>query len=169
MMGRSHCSWRCEPMPPFLLPDEPVTSLDEYLAGDGGLGLARAIDLGPAQTIKEVSLARLRGRGGAGFPTGRKWSTIAEAGGTHHYVVCNGAEGEPGTFKDRELMRRNPYQLVEGLIIAAYAVDAVDAYIACKASFREEIDALTRAILELQNAGVCRDCAMQIVIRPDDH
>src|SRR5947199_2257631 len=156
-------------MPPFLLPDEPVTSLDQYLAGDGGLGLARATELGPAQTIKEVSLARLRGRGGAGFPTGRKWATIAEAGGTHRYVVCNGAEVEPGTFKDRELMRRNPYQLVEGLVIAGFAVGAREAFIGVKERFTAERENLIRAIGEMQTAGICKECTVSVVAGPDEY
>src|SRR4051812_3675998 len=111
-------------MASFLLPGEPIASLDHYLATEvGGLGLKRAQELGPQQTIAEVTRAGLRGRGGGGFPTGRKWSSIAANVGTR-YLVVNGAEGEPGTFKDRALMRANPYQLVEGLVIAAFAVGA---------------------------------------------
>src|SRR5438270_4787754 len=75
-------------------------------------------ELGPDQVIAEVSLSGLRGRGGAGFPTGTKWASVREGGGRHHYAVCNGAEGEPATFKDRALMRANPYQIIEGLLIA---------------------------------------------------
>jgi NADH:ubiquinone oxidoreductase subunit F (NADH-binding) len=154
----------------FLLPAEPITSVEQYIEQCGGSrGIERAVSIGREATIEEIRQSGLRGRGGAGFPTGRKWATIANQSGGRHYVVCNGAEGEPGTFKDRTLLRRNPYQLVEGLIVAAYAVDAVDAYIACKASFREEIDALTRAIRELQDAGICRDCAVQVVGGPEEY
>lgn len=93
----------------FLLPPSPVKSLDEYLAGDiGGLGLASPQELGPSGTIEEVGRSGLRGRGGGGFPTGRKWAGVKAQAGTHRYVVCNAAEGEPGTFKDRALMRANP-------------------------------------------------------------
>ena len=103
-------------MPTFLLPDAPITSLDAYLATDtGGLGVATAQRLGPAATIDEIARSGLRGRGGGGFPTGRKWAGIAAQTGDRRYLVCNGAEGEPGTFKDRALLRANPYQLVEGL------------------------------------------------------
>lgn len=120
----------------FLLPPTPITSVDEYLAGDlGGLGLQRAQEIGPAETIAEVARAGLGGRGGGGFPTGRKWASTVDQPGSHRYVVCNGAEGEPGMFKDRALMRANPYQLVEGVLIAAYAVGAVGVYICLKASF----------------------------------
>ena len=154
---------------PFLLPEQPMTSLDEYLAGDGGLGLARAQELGPAGTIDELSRSGLRGRGGAGFPTGRKWAGVAGQAGSHHYVVCNAAEGEPGTFKDRALMRANPYQLVEGIIIAAFAVGADEAFIGLKASFELEVEALTRAVGEMQEAGICRDCALTIVQGPEEY
>jgi NADH:ubiquinone oxidoreductase subunit F (NADH-binding) len=156
-------------VPPFLLPPEPITSLDDYLASGGGRGLARAEEIGPAATIEEVRRAGLRGRGGAGFPTGRKWATVAEQGGTHHYIVCNAAEGEPGTFKDRALMRANPYQVVEGIIIAGFAVGAVEAFIGLKASFEREIESMTRAVAEMQAAGICRDCEVIIVRGPEEY
>ena len=112
-------------MPRYLLPPTPITSLDEYLATDtGGLGLKRASELGPAGTTEEIRRSGLRGRGGGGFPTGRKWHGVATAAGTERYAVANGAEGEPGTYKDRALMSANPYQLVEGLMVAAFAVGA---------------------------------------------
>jgi NADH:ubiquinone oxidoreductase subunit F (NADH-binding) len=85
------------------------------------------------------------------------------------FLVCNGAEGEPATFKDRTLMRTNPYQLVEGVLIAALAIDAVGAFICVKASFTQEIDRLTRAIEEMQSAGLCRDCPVTIVSGPSDY
>jgi NADH:ubiquinone oxidoreductase subunit F (NADH-binding) len=156
-------------MPPFLLPPEPISSLEAYLAAGGGQGLARAQEIGPAATIEELRRSGLRGRGGAGFPTGRKWDTVAEQGGTHHYVVCNAAEGEPGTFKDRALIPANPYQVVEGLIIAGFAVNAVEAFIGLKASFVPEIDAVTRAVVEMQDTGVCKDCQVTIVRGPEEY
>src|SRR5687768_8756492 len=146
-------------MAPFLLPQEPVTSFEQYVAtASGGLGVQRAQELGPAATIDVVQTSGLRGRGGGGFPTGRKWSGIAAQTGTRRYVVCNGAEGEPGTFKDRALMRANPYQLVEGVIISAFAVGAEEAFICLKASFDPEREAVTRAVQEFQDAGICADC-----------
>jgi NADH:ubiquinone oxidoreductase subunit F (NADH-binding) len=154
----------------FLLPDEPITSLDDYIErGGGAVGLQRAVDIGPAATIEEIRLSGLRGRGGAGFPTGRKWETVARQTTGRRFVVCNGAEGEPGTFKDRTLMRRNPYQLVEGLFIAAFAIGASEAYIACKSSFEAEIELLSRAARELQAAGICRDCPLYIVGGPEEY
>ena len=131
--------------PNFLLPDEPVASLDDYVDRfDGGQGLVRCRELAPEAVVDALTRSGLRGRGGAGFPTGRKWASIVgnppEAG--DRYAVANGAEGEPGTFKDRMLMRRNPYQVIEGLEIAAHTVGAVGAYLAVKASFAPEIACL---------------------------
>lgn len=157
-------------MTTFLLPVEPITSLNAYLATDvGGVGIQRAHHLGSAATIHEVLRSGLRGRGGGGFPTGQKWTGIAAQTGERRYLVCNGAEGEPGTFKDRALLRANPYQLVEGLVIAAFAIGAVEAFICVKASFKREIEAVTRAVQELQTAGICSDCKVTIVAGPDEY
>ena len=157
-------------MPTFLLPAEPVSSLDAYLATDvGGLGIQRAQQIGPEATIDAVLASGLRGRGGGGFVTGRKWAGIAAQQGTRRYLVCNGAEGEPGTFKDRALLRSNPYQVVEGVIIAAFAVGAVEAFICLKRSFERERDAVTRAVQELQAAGICAECQVTIVAGPDEY
>jgi NADH-quinone oxidoreductase subunit F len=157
---------------PVLLPDQPLTSLDEYIDGfDGGQGLVQARELGPAGIIEAIERSGLRGRGGAGFPTARKWSSIL-AGGPEvgdRYAVANGAEGEPGTFKDRMLMRRNPYQVVEGLAIAAATVGAVGAYLAVKASFAPEIDALTRALREMSEAGLVGDVPITLVTGPEEY
>ncbi|HVL03924.1 MAG TPA: NADP oxidoreductase, partial [Acidimicrobiales bacterium] len=112
---------------PALLPEEVVASVTHYIEHRlGGQALTRARAIGPGATIKEISLSGLRGRGGGGFPTGRKWSGLRheEAGAGDRFVVCNGAEGEPGTFKDRAILRRDPYQVVEGLAVAALAVGA---------------------------------------------
>jgi NADH-quinone oxidoreductase subunit F len=157
-------------MPTFLVPDDPVTSLDAYLATDiGGLGVERAQRIGPDATIDAVLTSGLRGRGGGGFPTGWKWAGLRAQAGTRRYVVCNGAEGEPGTFKDRALIRANAYQVVEGVIIAAFAVSAAETFICLKRSFEREIDALTRAVQEFQSAGICTDCQVTIVAGPDEY
>ena len=157
-------------MPRYLLPDRPITTLDEYLATEtGGLGLKRAVELGPDAVIEEVQRSGLRGRGGGGFPTGRKWRGVRDQPGTERYVVANGAEGEPGTYKDRALMAANPYQLVEGVIIAGFAVGARHAYIALKERFTAEREAVTRAVAEMQEAGICRDCDITIVGGPDEY
>lgn len=154
----------------FLLPNEPISSLDAYLAtGIGGRGIEAAQALGPAATIEVLTASGLRGRGGGGFPTGRKWAGIAAQKGTRRFVVGNGAEGEPGTFKDRALLRANPYQVVEGLIIAGFAVGAEEAFLALKASFVREREAVTRAVQELQAAGICRDCSVTVVAGPGEY
>ena len=154
----------------FLLPTEPVTTLDHWLATDvGGLGIDAAQRMGPEVTIETIAASGLRGRGGGGFPTGRKWAGIAAQTGTRRFVVCNAAEGEPGTFKDRALIRANPYQLVEGVFVAAFAVGAEEAFICLKASFEREIDAITRAVQEFQAAGICADCVVNIVGGPSEY
>ncbi len=157
-------------MAAFLLPSNPIDSLEAYLATDtGGVGIETAQRIGPAATIEAIAESGLRGRGGGGFPTGRKWSGIAEQVGFRHYVVCNGAEGEPGTFKDRALIRANPYQVVEGLLIAAFAVDAEEIYICLKASFEREIAGITAAVQEFQAAGIGGDRTVTIVAGPEEY
>jgi NADH:ubiquinone oxidoreductase subunit F (NADH-binding) len=149
---------------------EPIESVDAYFATEiGGLGIKRAVDLGPDATIALLRAAGLRGRGGAGFPTATKWASVRAQPASRRYAVCNGAEGEPGTFKDRALLRTNPYQVIEGLLIAALVVDAASVYIALKASFEEERARVTRAVVEMQDAGICRDCEIVVVAGPDDY
>ncbi|CAN5661489.1 hypothetical protein BH10ACT2_BH10ACT2_27250 [soil metagenome] len=157
-------------MTTFLLPIEPIGTIDAYLAtATGGAGVKRARELGAMATIDEVARSGLRGRGGGGFPTGQKWTGIAKQIDERRYLVCNGAEGEPGTFKDRALLRANPYQLVEGVAIAAFAIGAIEAFICLKASFQREIEAVTRAVEEFQTAGLCFDCKVTIVAGPDEY
>lgn len=152
-----------------LLPDEPITSLDEYLAFAGGSGIEAARRLGADRTRELVAASGLRGRGGGGFPTGRKWAGIARQRGDRRYVVANGAEGEPGTFKDRALLRSNPYQILDGILVAAYAVGAADAFLCVKESFRREIDSVTRAIGEMQDGGMWDDCTLTIIPGPTEY
>lgn len=154
---------------PFLLPGSPLRTIDDYLAFGGGQGLARAKQLGVDQTLKEVLLSGLRGRGGAGFRTGRKWETIIRAAGSTRYVVCNAAEGEPGSFKDRTLMRANPYQIIEGVAIAAATVGAGEAFICLKATFTPEVEAMTRAVEEMETAGITGDIAITLVQGPEEY
>jgi NADH-quinone oxidoreductase subunit F len=153
----------------FLLTDPPIASLDDYLLAGGGTGLARADELGPFQVVEEVNLSGLRGRGGAGFRTGAKWASVQRGGGRHHYVVCNAAEGEPATFKDRALLRANPYQVVEGLAIAAAAVDAREGFIALKASFERERDAVERAVAEMTASGMLDHLPIRVVAGPEEY
>ena len=157
-------------MPTFLLPPEPIESLDAYLATPtGGVGLETALSNGPEQTIEMIAASGLRGRGGGGFPTGRKWGGIAGQIGVRHYHVCNGAEGEPGTFKDRALIRANPYQVVEGLLIAAHAIAAEEIFVCLKASFEREIASITETVQEFQQAGLGGDFTVSIVAGPEEY
>jgi NADH:ubiquinone oxidoreductase subunit F (NADH-binding) len=154
----------------FLLPNEPISSLDAYLDTEiGGLGLEAAQRLGPRATIDAIEASGLRGRGGGGFPTGRKWAGIARQSASRRFLVANGAEGEPGTFKDRALLRANPYQFVEGVMIAAFAVGADEVFICLKSSFEREIAAVTRAVQELQAAGIRPDDTVTVVSGPDEY
>src|SRR3982074_3464128 len=157
------------PPPGFLLGERPVASLEEYRALGGWQALEKARAMSPAAVIDEIRASGLRGRGGAGFPTGTKWASVREGGGRHHYAVCNGAEGEPATFKDRALMRTNPYQIIEGLLIAAHAVEAIEAYIAIKASFAREREALTRALAEIGAEGLADDIPVFLVTGPEEY
>src|SRR5690606_4655861 len=118
--------------------------------------------IGPGATIEEITLAGVRGRGGAGFPAGTKWRSVATAAGSTKYAVANGAEGEPGTFKDRALMRTNPYAVIEGLLISAFCVGAREAYLALKVSFATELEALRRALVEAEAAGWLGDVTVTI-------
>src|SRR5688572_25194023 len=105
-------------------------TLDHYLKTGGYTALKKAItEMSPADVIEEVKKSALRGRGGAGFPTGLKWSFVPKDSPKPKYVVCNADESEPGTFKDRPLMDKDPHQLIEGMLIAAYALQSQTCYI----------------------------------------
>ncbi|MDY7105396.1 MAG: NADH-ubiquinone oxidoreductase-F iron-sulfur binding region domain-containing protein [Actinomycetota bacterium] len=146
----------------------PCESLEDHVARGGGRGLDAARRLGPEAVIDEVHSSGLRGRGGAGFPTGAKWRTVAFSASsiTPTAVVVNAAEGEPGTFKDREILRRNPYRVLEGAIIAASVVGASEIVVGVKSSFTREIDAVRRAIDEIEVAGWCDGRTIRIVVGP---
>jgi NADH-quinone oxidoreductase subunit F len=153
----------------YLLPSSPIERLDDYLAAGGGGGLERALEIGDEATIEEVTSAGLRGRGGAGFLTGRKWRSVRDGGAGTRFVVANGAEGEPATFKDRMLIRLDPYRIVEGAAIAALAVGAGTVFLATKRSYVREVEALTRAAVELTASGLLQELSVNIVQGPDDY
>jgi len=153
----------------YLLPEQPVTTLERWRDAGGGQALEIARRLGPEATIEELGTAGLRGRGGAGFPTARKWAGVRSSAGTHRFVVCNAAEGEPSSFKDRALLRANPYQVVEGLAVAALTIGAREAYIGIKGSFRRELERLVTAIEEMEAAGLAGDVAINVVGGPDEY
>ena len=121
-------------------------SLDDYAATGGWASLERARALAPAEVVAQVLQSGLRGRGGAGFPAGIKWQTVANAPGTRKFVVCNADEGDSGTFADRMLMEGDPFQLIEGMAIAAHAVGAGQGYIYVRSEYPHAIAKLKAAI-----------------------
>ena len=153
----------------YLLPEQPIETVEDYFAAGGGEGLAAARRLGPEAVVDELVASGLRGRGGAGFSAGVKWGSVRTAVGGRHYAVANGAEGEPATFKDRTLMRRDPYRVIEGLAIAAYTVGATEAFCATKRKYATEVVALRRAALEMSAVGLLDDLNVSIVEGPDEY
>ena len=121
-------------------------SLDDYASTGGWAGLERARTIGPQATIDEIKDSGVRGRGGAGFPAGIKWQTVADAPGTRKYVACNADEGDSGTFADRMLIEGDPYCLIEGMTIAGHAVGASKGFIYIRSEYPHAIAKLTAAI-----------------------
>ena len=110
-------------------------SLADYVAHGGFRGLERAREMTPEAIVEEVVTSGLRGRGGAGFPTGIKWRTVLNAAADRKYIVCNADEGDSGTFADRMIMEGDPFVLIEGMIIAGLAVGATHGYIYCRSEY----------------------------------
>src|SRR5690554_6521934 len=123
---------------------DPV-SLEDYEAHGGFRGLRNALALTPQQIVDEVTESGLRGRGGAGFPTGIKWKTVLGAVGPKKYIVCNADEGDSGSFADRMLMEGDPLCLIEGMAISAYAVGADKGYIYIRSEYPDSIDIMRKA------------------------
>jgi NADH-quinone oxidoreductase subunit F len=133
------------------------SSLDDYRAHGGYTALRRAFDLGPAGVIREVTDSGLVGRGGAAFPTGRKWQATASQPDHPHYLVCNADESEPGTFKDRVLMEGDPYALVEAMTIAGYATGAHKGYLYLRGEYPRALRLLEHAIAQARARGLLGD------------
>ena len=135
--------------------DKPESwALQTYRAGGGYQALPKALKMQPQQIVDEVVKSNLRGRGGAGFPTGMKWNFVRKETSFPKYLVVNADEGEPGTFKDREILLRSPHLFVEGTIIGSYAVECHATYVYCRGEFRDSAMArLQRAIDEAREAG----------------
>ncbi|HKM60851.1 MAG TPA: NADH-quinone oxidoreductase subunit NuoF [Acidisphaera sp.] len=129
-------------------------SLEDYRAHDGLRGLERAVALGPAKIVEAVTQSGLRGRGGAGFPTGIKWRTVAEAPGARKFVVCNADEGDSGTYADRMVMEGDPFTLIEGMAIAGIAVGATKGYIYSRSEYPFANATMRKAIVLAREAGV---------------
>jgi NADH-quinone oxidoreductase subunit F len=127
--------------------------IDDYIANDGYTALAKALTMTPDAIIQEVDTAGLRGRGGGGFRTARKWRSCREAHGDVKYVICNGDEGDPGAFMDRSIMEGNPHSVIEGLIIGAYAIGASHGYIYVRNEYPLAVEHLTTAIKQATDYG----------------
>ncbi|WP_328437597.1 NAD(P)H-dependent oxidoreductase subunit E [Streptomyces sp. NBC_00444] len=132
-------------------------SLDDYRAHGGYTALRRAFELGPAGVIREVTDSGLVGRGGAAFPTGRKWQATASQPDHPHYVVCNADESEPGTFKDRVIMEGDPYALIESMTIAAYATGAHQGYLYLRGEYPRALRRLEHALVQARARGLLGD------------
>lgn len=128
-------------------------SIEEYIAEDGYLALEKAFENGSDWVLNEVKNSELRGRGGAGFPTGKKWEFTAMAKSDVKFVVCNADEGEPGTFKDRVLMEGDPHSIIEGMILAGFATGATYGYIYIRGEYELSIKRLSKAIEQAYDYG----------------
>lgn len=155
-----------------VLHPEPIGSLADYVEHlGGGQAITVARTIGPDAIITTLEQSGLRGRGGAGFPTATKWRTVRDnrSPALAATVVVNGAEGEPGTFKDRTILRNNPYVVLEGALVAALAVDADEVIVALKRSFPAEVARVRAAIDELEVAGWTTDIEIVVFEGPDEY
>lgn len=129
-------------------------SLADYEAHGGLVGLRRALAMTGQEIVDEVKTSGLRGRGGAGFPTGIKWQTVHDAAGPQKYIVCNADEGDSGTFADRMVMEGDPFTLIEGMAIAGIGVGATKGYVYLRSEYPDAIEVMTRAVEIARSAGV---------------
>jgi len=128
--------------------------IEDYIATGGYEALSRALQRRPEELIREIKNAGLRGRGGAGFPTGIKWEAVARAAGPEKYVICNADEGEPGTFKDRLILEGDTHKLIEGMLLAGYAVGAHKGYVYIRGEYVLSIARMERAIAQAREYGL---------------
>jgi len=133
------------------------TNIKHYLANNGYSGLIKALDTGPDRIIDEIKKSGLRGRGGAGFPTWRKWQFCRKAKGEKKYLICNADEGDPGAFMNRSLIEGDPHSLLEGMLIAGYAIGAREAYIYCRAEYPLALERLRIALKQAEEYGLLGD------------
>lgn len=132
-----------------------ATSIHEYLGFGGYAAFEKALfEMTPDEVIQEISLSNLRGRGGGGFPAGRKWAQVRRQAEQTRYIVCNGDEGDPGAFMDRSIMEGDPHRMLEGMMIAGYACGAQEGYIYVRAEYPMAVSRLKTAILEAAEAGL---------------
>ncbi len=137
--------------------------INTYLSQDGFKALKKVLaEMTPEQVIEEVKASGLRGRGGAGFPCGLKWELARNAPGDEKYVICNADEGEVGTFKDRYILEKDPFSLIEGIAIAAYAIGAKQGYIYLRAEYHHLLDLLLKAIGQAREKGFLKHLDIDI-------
>jgi formate dehydrogenase iron-sulfur subunit len=129
-------------------------SLDDYRAHGGLEGLTKALAMGPEAVVAEVTASGLRGRGGAGFPTGIKWKTVADAAADRKYIVCNADEGDSGTFADRMVLEGDPFCLIEGMVIAGLAVGATKGFVYSRSEYPHANVTFTDALILAREAGL---------------
>jgi NADH-quinone oxidoreductase subunit F len=142
-------------------------SLDAYRASGGYDALRRALVIGPDGVLREVTDSKLQGRGGAAFPTGRKWDAVARETGRPHYVICNADESEPGTFKDRVLLEGDPFAIVEAMTIAGFAVGAEQGYVYIRGEYPLAISRMRHAIEQARSRGYLGANVMELGFRFD--
>jgi bidirectional [NiFe] hydrogenase diaphorase subunit len=129
--------------------------IEDYIAANGYSALIKALtEMTSREVVDEVTKSGLRGRGGAGYPTGLKWSTVSKSVGTQKYVICNADEGDPGAFMDRSVLESDPHRVLEGMLIAGYAVGASEAYIYVRAEYPLAIKRLRNAIRQAERVGL---------------
>ena len=133
-------------------------NIDDYLARDG----YRALTMSPDEVIATISESGLRGRGGAGFPTGRKWALGRAQAGDVKYVICNGDEGDPGAFMDRLVLESDPHRVLEGLAIAAYAIGAAEGYLYIRAEYPLAVRHIRAAIRQAEERGLLRGLHLEV-------
>ncbi len=132
-------------------------SINQYIARDGYSGLVKALGMKPEKVLEEMKKSGLRGRGGAGFPTGQKWEFCRQAPGRVKYVICNADEGDPGAFMDRSLLEGDPHAVLEGILIGAYAIGAGEGYIYIRAEYPLAIERLKLALSQMEDYGLLGD------------
>ena len=142
-------------------------SLDDFLAHNGFTGIKKAVTMTPEEVIEEVKKSGLRGRGGGGFPTGVKWSFCKATPGDHKYLICNADEGDPGAFMDRSVLEGDPYGVIEGMMIAAYAIGCDYGYVYCRAEYPLAIKRLQKAIDTCHEKGFLGDNCMGLGFKFD--
>lgn len=155
----------CDPASPFFALQTPVVlensgcvepeRIESYIAAGGYRALHRAVyEMEPAEVIDAITASGLRGRGGAGYPTGVKWATVAKNAGEHKFVVCNADEGDPGAFMNRSVLESDPHRVLEGMAIAGYAIGAKQGYIYCRGEYPLAIERLQKAIRQAGRLGL---------------